>query len=384
VADKCPEMQSPLKHRFDPPLRKRLLWQDSLTPDTLISQDRGLMARSFGTLALVSTILEVLILLIHADPKRNYIGVEIAVVSGVVIGVICFLGYRRLPRWFFHVTLAYASALIAASATFEARAAAGVVILYLVWIVLLANLFFSARAALLHVLLASIALGIVLYVRDVDYWQNYAIGGLFVFGTAGLVVGRLRERVEEVAARLEQEAKTDALTGLANRRGFNQRCDLEIDRAEREEGPVSVIVCDLDLFKRVNDELGHDRGDVALRTAAIAIRDAVRKIDAVGRLGGEEFGIVLPGADVDEAMAVAERVRRGVKAAFTGHAVPLTISSGVATRIGGGSREGLLRSADHAMYEAKRLGRDRALTATNGHRPETAPPAYSLSASSTK
>src|SRR5262249_15974709 len=101
AADNCPEMRSPLKHRFDPPLRKRLLWQDSLAPDTLISQDRGLMARSFGTLALVSTLLEMLILIIHADPKRNYIGVEIAVVTGGVIGVICFLGYRRLPRWLF-------------------------------------------------------------------------------------------------------------------------------------------------------------------------------------------------------------------------------------------------------------------------------------------
>jgi diguanylate cyclase (GGDEF)-like protein len=147
---------------------------------------------------------------------------------------------------------------------------------------------------------------------------------------------------------------------------------------------VSVIVCDLDHFKRVNDELGHDAGDVALRRAAIAIRDSVRKIDAVGRLGGEEFGIVLPAADAEQAMAVAERVRAGVKRAFVGHEVHLTISSGVATRIGGGSREGLLRSADHAMYEAKRLGRDRALVATNGHAPEPRPPAYNLPASSTK
>jgi diguanylate cyclase (GGDEF)-like protein len=361
-----------------------LLWQDSLAPDTLISQDRGLMARSFGTLALVSTILETLILLIHADPKRNYIGVEISVVSGVVLGVICFLGYRRLPRWFFHVALAYGSALIALAATFEATAAAGVVTLYLVWVVLLANLFFRTRAALLHVLFATVALATVLYLRDVDYWQNFAIGGLFVLGTAGLVVGRLRKRVEEVAARLEQEAKTDPVTGLANRRGFNQRCDLEIARAEREEGPVSVIVSDLDLFKRVNDELGHDAGDVALRRAAIAIRDSVRKIDALGRLGGEEFGIVLPGADAEEAMEVALRVQRGVKSAFVGHAVKLTVSSGVATRIGGGSREGLLRSADHAMYEAKRLGRDRALAATNGHAERSEPASgYRLPASST-
>lgn len=374
--------------RFEPPLRQRLLWRDPLTSDTLISEDRGLMARSFGTVSLAGASLGCLILLIHADPSRDYQVLRAVLAIELVFSSICFLVYRRLPIWFFHLAMVLGICLICASAAGEAREAAGVLSLCMVFIVLLANLFFTARLALMYTVLAAGALGLVLYARDVDYWQNDAVAGFVILGSAGAVVGWLRGRVERMALQLDRQAKTDAVTGLPNRRGFNQRCDVEFARAAREQTSLSLIVCDLDRFKRVNDQLGHDEGDAALRTAAEAIRDSVRAMDVVGRLGGEEFGIVLPAANKQDAMAVAERVRDGVRRAFEGHQVPVTVSSGVATQSGGGSREVLFSEADGALYEAKRLGRDRSVPAAPAPRRvevvAVGDPRYSLSASSTK
>jgi diguanylate cyclase (GGDEF)-like protein len=352
------------RRRFDPPLRRRLLWQDPLSADTLISEDRGLMARAYGTLTLVGILLALVILTVHADPGRNYALLAAVVAVDLALSGVCFLVYRRLPIWFFHFATVLGIVLIDACVAGESRDAAAVLSLSMIWIVLLANLFFSVRAAFAYTLLAAVSLGLVLLARDVDYWQRWAVASFVFLGSAGTVVGWLRRRLETVAAQLDEEAKTDSVTGLANRRGFNQRCDLELARTRREHAALSLIACDLDGFKRVNDELGHDEGDVALRTVAQTISTSVRAVDAVGRLGGEEFGIVLPGADRQEAESIAERIRTGVREAFKSHPVPITISCGVAIRSGAGeSRETLLQQADEALYAAKRRGRNRTVVA---------------------
>jgi diguanylate cyclase (GGDEF)-like protein len=357
-------MSSNARSRFDPPLRRRLLWQDPLSADTLISEDRGLMARAYGTLTLVGILLAIVILSIHADPGRDYTLLAVVVGVDLVLSAVCLLVYRRLPIWFFHFATVLGIVLIDACAAGEARDAAAVLSLSMIWIILLANLFFSARAALAYTFLAAVSFGLVLLVHDVDYWQRWMVASGVFLGSAGAVVGWLRRRLETVAVKLDEEAKTDSVTGLSNRRGFNLRCDLELARTRRDHATLSLIACDLDRFKRVNDELGHDEGDVALRTVAEAIRAEVRTVDAVGRLGGEEFGIVLPGADQEEATSIAERVRVGVRDAFATHSVPITISCGVATVGGPGeSRETLLQTADEALYEAKRRGRNRTVVA---------------------
>ena len=111
------------------------------------------------------------------------------------------------------------------------------------------------------------------------------------------------------------------------------------------------------------DQLGHEEGDAALRRAAAAIVGAVRSVDIVFRLGGEEFAVLLPGTDVLEAYAVAERIRTSVRDNFAEYAVPVTVSCGVATRRKGGfDRKSLLRAADDALYRAKGAGRDRTVT----------------------
>jgi diguanylate cyclase (GGDEF)-like protein len=148
-------------------------------------------------------------------------------------------------------------------------------------------------------------------------------------------------------------AEHDPLTGLRNRRGLQEHIDAEIART----GRVGVVVCDLDNFKRVNDALGYVQGDEALRRFAAVLAEVG---GLAARLGGEEFALVLPGVGEDEAMAIAERLRQAVPAAFHDFPWPVTTSAGVAvTGPGTESASLLLRAATRAVFGAKRLGRDR-------------------------
>jgi diguanylate cyclase (GGDEF)-like protein len=163
-----------------------------------------------------------------------------------------------------------------------------------------------------------------------------------------------------------REATQDALTGLANRRRLDARLAIEHARVSRHGGALSVLMLDLDRFKRVNDEYGHAAGDAVLAAAAHAMVDELRAIDLGGRFGGEEFLAVLPDTPLDDAMRVAGRIRRRVAALVTIHdgtAIAVTVSIGVAQLDDGGSIAGLLARADAALYDAKRGGRDRCVAA---------------------
>src|SRR5438067_267586 len=158
---------------------------------------------------------------------------------------------------------------------------------------------------------------------------------------------------------------TDPLTAVANRRQLFLRLEQEFSRSVRFGDPLSLLMLDLDLFKRVHDAHGHTVGDGVLRGVALALRRNIRKIDIVARYGGEEFCVVLPRVGKPEALEVAEKLRLAVAAASMpgpeGHpALSVTISAGVAT-LGTDAQDaaGLIEQADTALYEAKRLGRDR-------------------------
>jgi diguanylate cyclase (GGDEF)-like protein/PAS domain S-box-containing protein len=170
-----------------------------------------------------------------------------------------------------------------------------------------------------------------------------------------------RRRLDED---LQTLAATDSLTGLPNRRQFLARLTEEFLRVRRLDNQrSSVLMLDLDLFKGVNDAHGHAAGDAALKHFARLIQDGIRKIDTAGRLGGEEFAIILPGADSVAASASADRLRKIVATtpfAQNGKTIPLTVSIGVATIGSGDCNEGAtLIRADHALYRAKRNGRNR-------------------------
>jgi diguanylate cyclase (GGDEF)-like protein len=163
-----------------------------------------------------------------------------------------------------------------------------------------------------------------------------------------------------------REATQDALTGLANRRRLDARLAVEHARVSRHGGAMSVLMLDLDRFKRVNDEYGHAAGDAVLAAAAHAMVDELRAVDLGGRFGGEEFLAVLPDTPLDDALRVAERIRRRVATLTTIHdgtAIVVTVSIGAAQLADGESIASLLARADAALYDAKRGGRDRCVAA---------------------
>lgn len=163
-------------------------------------------------------------------------------------------------------------------------------------------------------------------------------------------------------------ATTDDLTGAKNRRHFMERAELEVHRLRRHGVPFSLALLDLDHFKNVNDTYGHPAGDDVLREAVNRWQNGRRPFDTLGRLGGEEFALLLPGADGDAAMTVAERLRAAIAdTPFQTVAGPVnvTVSIGVAEAENDDrSIDGTLGRADEALYQSKKAGRNRATKAS--------------------
>ncbi len=169
----------------------------------------------------------------------------------------------------------------------------------------------------------------------------------------------LLERSREI---LRDRSQRDGLTGLANRRYFNQALKAEVDRARGEETALSLILFDLDHFKSINDHHGHLAGDEVLRSVSAIARDVVRSSDLVARFGGEEFVILLPGCPLHAAAALAERLRARIAAAPVAAGdtqIPVTASFGVAPLhpLDSGG-EALCQAADEALYASKGAGRN--------------------------
>lgn len=162
----------------------------------------------------------------------------------------------------------------------------------------------------------------------------------------------------EASSHLETLAATDALTGLPNRRAFDAALLRDSLRAERAGEPLSVAVLDLDRFKAVNDRHGHREGDRVLVEAARRLAGVARRSDTFARIGGEEFGWVLPGLSADGAAAAAERARRAMASARFGPAGRVTVSVGVADLATAGSPQRMIEVADLMLYRAKAEGRD--------------------------
>lgn len=197
----------------------------------------------------------------------------------------------------------------------------------------------------------------------------------YLAAALGLAFGFFWMTTAKLSTELEHMASTDPLTRVYNRRVFRDWCDKELARSQRVGSTFSLLVVDVDHFKRVNDRFGHRAGDLVLCAIVEQMQDSVRGIDVLGRWGGEEFVALLPGADRDAALMVAQRIRRNVEKLPLAKVVSaggedggeeprLTVSVGMASHRGGADRvEDMIDRADGALYRAKAEGRNRVLTA---------------------
>ncbi len=163
---------------------------------------------------------------------------------------------------------------------------------------------------------------------------------------------------------LSRLVRTDTLTGIANFRYFQQALEQEIERTQRSGQPTSLIMLDIDFFKRVNDQWGHETGNRALVHLAKLLQKIIRKLDIPCRYGGEEFAVILPDTTLSACLPVAERIRQGIASAplnIDGQPLSMTVSLGIATYTDNikKSVEELVEQADHYLYQAKKNGRNR-------------------------
>ncbi len=185
----------------------------------------------------------------------------------------------------------------------------------------------------------------------------------------GSVLSALAVNALEAAwelAETSRRSRTDALTGLWNRRHFDEQLERELAETDRYGGTCALVICDIDFFKKVNDTYGHDAGDVVLQQVAAVLRDGVRTVDICARLGGEELALILPKTAHEGAVELAERLRQRLEAmtvAYAGVTIRVTVSMGVAIyQPGSDAKGGLFKRADENLYAAKGQGRNRVVS----------------------
>ncbi len=205
-------------------------------------------------------------------------------------------------------------------------------------------------------------LGLLVMLSDkLDFLDIFQVGLLEVLcNQASISIANAKLHAE-----IEKLATTDGLTGLYNHRRFQEDLSEEFKRLHRQSSPVSLILADIDYFKKVNDTYGHPVGDLVLKGVSKIIREEIRDIDMPARYGGEEFAVILPGTDAEGSKIIAERLRKAVMdTTFSADGKPLkvTISIGIASApVDAKSKEDLLEKTDQALYHAKHNGRNQSV-----------------------
>jgi diguanylate cyclase (GGDEF)-like protein len=335
--------------------------RETREPETVQTDDRATLAGYLLLLYAVGPTFGLLGLLLPHAPDANEAGILAVLGASYVAAVVIFLFRTRLPQWGYDVAAAYGTLLISASIYFSGSTHTPGAVFYL-WVILGAAYFFDRRRVAVQLGLVAIGYAVALTLKG---WEPGMISTwILSIGTLAIAAGLLvhtRERVAALVASLNEAAETDPLTELLNRRGFDKRLEIELERARRYGDEISLVTGDLDNFKQVNDSFGHQVGDDVLVEVAQLLHRYSRRSDPVARIGGEEFALIVAGTGPD-ALVTAERLRERVGAALADRYPGLTISFGIATYPHDGqSGDRLLRAADEALYAAKALGRDRAI-----------------------
>jgi diguanylate cyclase (GGDEF)-like protein len=252
---------------------------------------------------------------------------------------------------------------VATTVVVALAAPVGLTPIFYLWPMIIAAYFLSRREIAVNFAFAlgACALALAAWVEP-PLRESTFIAVAAIIGVVTAVVLSLRDEVHNLVSRLGELATRDSLTGALNRGAFEQRLEAELARTSRTQAPLSLVVLDVDHFKRINDTQGHAAGDRALRALSAAVLEAKRRSDVFGRVGGEEFAIALPDTGIAGAERFAEGLREALRPALGG--VSLTVSLGVTDAVTADrSVRGMLHSADLALYAAKRAGRDRVVRA---------------------
>ena len=284
-------------------------------------------------------------------PRGDGASIAPTVAAPVVMLLTAWLG-PRAPRAALFALGPLGAALIAAAVA-SAHGVGDGAVLYM-WPAVWTAYFFGDRGAAFIIAWVAGAHAVALAAMAdvgsaVDRWLDVVVAVLVVT----VFVRILARRNERLLARLAAEARLDALTGLLNRRGLDERLQIELARAARDGTPVAIAAFDIDRFKEINDEHGHDAGDRVLAEVARVLAAGSRAIDAAARIGGDEFVVVLPGAGADDAQAFVDRVQAQLAASDRS----VSISGGAASALPPIDLLALFEAADRSLYRAKDQGR---------------------------
>jgi diguanylate cyclase (GGDEF)-like protein/putative nucleotidyltransferase with HDIG domain len=298
----------------------------------------------------------------EAFDERGLIAVQ---AFAAIAGVVLYFGATRVPRWLirFNPQLSIVSTSLVIYFSHDVTSAFA---LFYLWPAVYAFYFFTRFEAICTLAFSALNFAALIVIMGGSEQSAGAVHHLVLtVGTLAVVGGSLiglRERVTTLIARIAEAARTDPLTGLRSRRGLHEDLAGELERARLGGRRVSLILADLDHFKRVNERVGQEAGDRILRRVAALIQQLKRSLDVAGRTGGEEFALLLPEMEKNGAYMVAERLLRRVRETFSDEHAPLTVSIGVVGYPGDATTaDELLGLADEALHAAKALGRDRAV-----------------------
>jgi diguanylate cyclase (GGDEF)-like protein len=320
---------------------------------------RGLtIGRAAGGLFCAGGALSLIGDLLPHSPQANVTAFWVIGVLTSLLGLACLRWSERLPRWAYPALMLYGTAGISVAVYFDGERLGGrpVVdeVLY-VWIALFFGYFFTHRQIIFQTAAIAIAYAFALIEihsgpSGVTRWTIVVV----MVSVVATAVHLLRRQSDRLVAELHDAARTDPITGLLNRRGFDRQLEIELARASRLRCTVSLLLCDLDRLKLVNDTFGHPAGDAALTAVAATLLKGVRHIDTAARIGGDEFAVLLPGSSGQDGLMQTERLSEAVGRLRDPGGDTLSASFGVAEfPADATTTTELLAKADSSLYFAK-------------------------------